>query len=38
MHLKKVKCATKKPRANWWPFFSKESEINDRKQKTGQIV
>ena len=31
IHLKKVKCATKKPRANWWPFFSNDMEINDRK-------
>jgi hypothetical protein len=38
IHLKKIKCATKKPRANWWPFFSKDLEINDRKQEARQIV
>ena len=35
---KKFKCATKKPRANWWPFFSKDLEINDRNKETGQTL
>lgn len=35
---KKFKCATKKPRANWWHFFSKDLEINDRNKETGQTL